>query len=141
MTGQIAFARTLRALDADNFRAPKLGLFFAIALLGAWTWWLFAARIPQYEVTTNLELSGNSAEAIFPQTTTIHPGQPAQITLTDGQILEARVEKVRNEPTGVRTYFSLSSTLLTPSPQPPARATVEVDHAAPATMVLHALHR
>jgi hypothetical protein len=143
MTGQIAFARTLRALDADNFRAPKMGLFFAIVLLAAWTWWLFTARIPQYEVTTKLELSGNSAEAIFPRTTTIHPGQPAQITLTDGQILEARVEKVTNEPTGVRIHFNLSSTLLTPSPQPPApaRATVEVDPAAPATIVLHVLHR
>ena len=143
MTGQIAFARTLRALDADNFRAPKMGLFFAIAILAAWTWWLFTPRIPQYEVTTNLELSGNSAEAIFPRTTTIHPGQPAQITLTDGQILNARVESVRNEPTAVRIHFSLSSTPPAPNPQPrvPARATVEVDHAAPAAIILHALHR
>lgn len=142
MTGQIAFARTLRALDADNFRAPKMGLFFAIALLAAWTWWLFAARIPQFEVSTNLELSNHSAVAIFPLTTTIHPGQPAQITLTDGQILNAHVESVRNEPTTVRVHFDLSSTPV-PSPEPPApaRATVEVDHAAPATIVLHALHR
>jgi hypothetical protein len=138
MTGQIAFARTLRALDADNFRAPKLGLFFAIVLLAAWTWWLFAARIPQYEVTTNLELSGNSAEAIFPRTTTIHPGQPAQITLTDGQILNAQVENVRNEPTAVRIRFNLSSTSGT-SHQSPATARVETARVSPATLVLRSL--
>ncbi len=152
MTGQIAFARTLRALDADDFRGSKMGLFFAIILLAAWIWWLFAASIPQYEVSshTRLDLNHNSAVADFPPTTRIHPGQSAQITTNDGQIIQAQVEKVINEPTITRVQFTLSTTSpatshqppATPEPpatshQPPATARIEVNRTSPATLVLH----
>ncbi len=46
MNQGIAFARTLRALDADDFRASKLGLLAAALLLCAWVWWMFAAQRP-----------------------------------------------------------------------------------------------
>jgi len=46
VTGQAAFARTLRALDADSFRVSKLALLVAVILLGAWTWWFFTPSIP-----------------------------------------------------------------------------------------------
>ena len=141
MTGQIAFARTLRSLDANDFRASKMGLFFAIILLAAWTWWLFAASIPQYEVSshTRLDLDHNSAVADFPTTTRIHPGQPAQITTNDGQIIQAQVQKVINDSTTTHVYLTLSTTSPAPSPQPPApaRATIEVGRTSPATLVLH----
>ncbi|HEV8038511.1 MAG TPA: hypothetical protein VGP62_06590 [Bryobacteraceae bacterium] len=143
MTGQIAFARTIRALDADDFRAPKLGLFFAIILLALWTWWFFAASIPQHETGINLELNQNTAIADFPPTTQIHPGQPAQIIMNDGQLINAQVEKVTTEPTTVRIQFNLSPTTPATSHQPPAtaRATIEVNRATPASLVLHALRR
>jgi hypothetical protein len=152
MTGQIAFARTLRSLDADDSRGSKMGLFFAIILLAAWTWWLFAANIPQYEVSshTRLDLNHNFAEADFSPTTRIHPGQPAQITTNDGQIIQAQVEKVINEPTITRVQFTLSKASpatshqppATPEPpatshQPPATARIEVTRTSPATLVLH----
>jgi hypothetical protein len=151
MTGQIAFARTLRSLDADDFRGSKMGLFFAIILLAAWTWWLFAANIPQYEVSshTRLDLNQNSAIADFPPTTNIHPGQSAKIT-TNGQIIQAQVEKVINDATSTHVYFTLSTRSpatshqppATPEPpatshQPPATARIEVNRASPATLVLH----
>jgi hypothetical protein len=143
MTGQIAFARTIRALDADDFRGSKLGLLVALALLACWTCWMFAARIPQYEVTANarLELDHNSAAADFPATTRIHPGQHAQIVWNDGDIIEAQVEKVRNEPTGsIRVQFNLFSIPAT-SHQPPAtaRVSVETNRISPAALVLRAL--
>jgi hypothetical protein len=141
MTGQIAFARTIRALDADDFRGPKLGLFFALILLGLWIWWFFAASIPQYKTSTNLELNQNTALADFPPTTQIHPGQPAQITLDDGQIINAQVEKVTNELTTVRVQFNLPPTTPATSHQPPATARVETARISPAAIVLHALHR
>jgi len=138
MTGQIAFARTIRALDADDFRAPKLGLFFAIILLALWTWWFFAATIPQYETTTHLELNNNTAQADFPPTTQIHPGQPAQITLSDGQTINAQVEKVTTEPTTVRIHLKLFPRSQSPVPSPqPQRATVETARRTPASFVLH----
>jgi hypothetical protein len=142
MTGQIAFARTIRALDADNFRAPKIGLFFAILLLAAWTWWLFTARIPQYETSTHLDLDHNSAAADFPPTTNIHPGQPAQIISPDGVKIQAQVENVRNEPTGTHVNFTLFPSTQSPAPSPqPQRATasIEVARSSPASIVLRAI--
>jgi hypothetical protein len=154
MTGQIAFARTIRALDADDFRASKMGSFFAIILLTLWTWWFVAASIPQYETTTHLQLNHNSAVADFPPTTNIHPGQPAEIKLNDGRIIRAQVEKVTNEPTGpLRVQLNLFPTPDTShqppatSPQPPApspqpqrpTASIEVNRATPASIVARAL--
>ena len=141
MTGQIAFARTIRALNADDFHGSKLGLFFAIILLALWTWWFFAASIAQYETSTNLELNQNTALADFTPTTKIHPGQPAQITLDDGQLINAQVEEVTHEPTTVRIQFNLSPTTPATSHQPPATARVETARISPAAIVLHALHR
>jgi hypothetical protein len=143
MTGQIAFARTIRALDADDFRASKMASFFAIILLALWTWWFFAASIPQYETSTRLELDRNTALADFPPTTNIHPGQPAQIISTDGATIQAEIENVRNEPTVTHVHFTLFTTTPTTSHQPPAtaRVTIEVNRATPASLVLHALNR
>lgn len=47
MNQGIAFARTIRALEADDFRRSKIGLLIALILLAAWIWWMFAARVPQ----------------------------------------------------------------------------------------------
>ncbi len=149
MTGQIAFARTIRALDADDFRGSKLGLLVAIVLLALWTWWFFTARIPQYEVTASvrLELDHNSAVADFPATAGIQTGQHAQIISNDGGIIEAQVEKVRNEPTtgSLRVQFNLFPSPQSPatSHQPPAtaRVSVETNRISPAALVLRALHR
>jgi hypothetical protein len=141
MTGQIAFARTIRALDSDDFRAPKLGLFFAIILLALWAWWFFAASIPQYETSTNLQLNQNTAIADIPPTTQIHPGQSAQITTNDGQLINARVEKVTTEPTTVRIHLTLSPTTPATSHQPPATARVKTARVSPAAIVLRSLHR
>jgi hypothetical protein len=142
MTGQIAFARTIRALDADDFRGSKLGLFFAIVLLALWTWWFLAASVPQYETTTHVELNQNSAEAYFPRNTLILSNQPAQITMNDGQTIQAKVEKIISEPTTTHVHLTLLTTP-PPSPQPPApaRVLIEINRATPASMVRSALNR
>ncbi len=140
MTGQIAFARTIRALDADDFRGSKLALFFAIILIALWAWWFFAASIPQYQTTTHVELNQNSAEANFPPTTQIHPNQQAQITTIAGQTIQAKVEKVINEPTTTHAYLTLRTTAPATSNQQPATARVET-RATPASLVRTALNR
>ena len=68
MNQGIPFARTIRALDAGDFRTSKLGLLLAAAVLAAWIWWALAARIPQYELSANVRLdsTGQSAVADFP---------------------------------------------------------------------------
>ena len=45
MTGQAAFARTLRALDADSFRAYTLTLLFAGILFAGWIRWFFTPSV------------------------------------------------------------------------------------------------
>jgi hypothetical protein len=141
MTGQIAFARTIRALDADDFRGSKIGSFFAIVLLALWTWWFFAPSIPQYETSTHLELNGKSAEADFPPNTQIHPGEPAQIISPDGVITRAQVEKVINEPTNTHVHLTLRTTPPATSNQPPSTAQIEINRATPASLVRTALSR
>jgi len=45
MTGQIAFARTLRALESENRSGSKLALIIALLLLAGWIWWFFTPGI------------------------------------------------------------------------------------------------
>src|SRR6202161_526168 len=95
MNQGIAFARTLRALDADDFRASKLGLLAAIILLIAWTWWMLAARVPQYESTTNVRMESGHAIAYFPPDvlSRIQVNQPALVH-TEGATFSAQVKTV-----------------------------------------------
>ena len=37
----------------------------AVILLAAWTWWMLAARVPQYESTTNVQIESGHALAYF----------------------------------------------------------------------------
>ena len=96
MNQGIPFARTIRALDAGDFRTSKLGLLLAAAVLAAWIWWALAARIPQYELSANVRLdsTGQSAVADFPPSARarIRPGQhailKAKSSATDAQVTD-----------------------------------------------------
>jgi hypothetical protein len=139
MNQGIAFARTLRALDADDFRTSKLGLLAAAVLLVAWTWWLFAARLPQYESTSNVRIESGRAIAYFlPDVVTrIHTGQPAIVRWGDNAI-SARVQTI------VSDHAEL---VLVPNPQPPipasssASADIEITRVSPAAIALQTLGR
>jgi hypothetical protein len=134
MNQGIAFTRTLRALDADDFRASKLGLLAAGALLIAWTWWMFSARIPQYESTTNVRIESGQVIAYFPPgaLARVRTDQPATVVLGDSSF-PARVQSVASDH---------AELVLTPNPQPPipasaeASAEIEVSATSPASIVL-----
>jgi len=64
MNQGIPFARTIRALDADDFRGSKLGLLLAALVLGCWLWWAFTATVPRYELATNVQLDPASQTAV-----------------------------------------------------------------------------
>jgi hypothetical protein len=139
MNQGIAFARTLRALDADDFRASKLGLLIAAILLGAWTWWMLAARVPQYETTTNVRIESGRAIAYFPPNalSRIHADQPALVHF-DGNVFLARVQTVASD------HVEL---VLAPNPQSPIPASsstsadIETTRVSPAAIALRALTR
>ena len=146
MNAGIAFARTMRALDADDFRASKLSLIAVAALLAAWTWWLLVARIPQYASSTNahfeLDHASQTTTAVAdfpPSLEKIHPGQPAQIGFVLEKNIPAQVASVHTLPHGIRVNFKLLSTPSTL--QQPATATVEIDRISPAAIALRTLGR
>ncbi len=138
MNQGIAFARTLRALDADDFRASKLGLLAAGTLLAAWTWWMFAARVPQYESTANVRIESGRLIAYFPPDALlrIHADQPALVQ-ADGSAFPARVQSVAAD----------HAELVFTSHQPPATtsssasADIETTRVSPASIALRTLTR
>lgn len=133
MNQGIAFARTLRALDADDFRASKLGLLVAALLLVAWTWWMFAARVPQYESTTNVRIESGHAIAYFPPDvlTRIHPGQPALIRDEAGTVF-ARVEATATDQVELALPANRQS-------RTAASVDIETSRVSPAAIVLRTL--
>ncbi|HYL37366.1 MAG TPA: hypothetical protein VEV17_15735 [Bryobacteraceae bacterium] len=144
MNGPIAFARTLRALDADDFRISNIALFLAMALLAGWTAWLFAARIPQYETAQDARLQGPEIViADFPLSARprIRPAQRALVE-TGGPPLRAEVASIDS---AVRDgMLQVELRLSAGSEQTPAsRVTVqiEVERVSPASLLLRAIGR
>jgi hypothetical protein len=135
MNQGIAFARTLRALDADDFRASKLGLLAAVILLAAWAWWMLAARVPRYETTINVRIESGHAIAYFPPDvlSRIHANQPALIHI-DGVSFSTHVRTVAAD------HAELD---LAPNPQSPipTSADVETTRMSPAAVALQTLTR
>jgi multidrug resistance efflux pump len=139
MNQGIAFSRTLRALDADDFRASKLGLLAVVILLAAWTWWMFAASVPQYESTSNVRIESGRAIAYFSsqQVSRLHAGQPALVHV-EGATFPTRVQSLAADH---------AELLLAPNPQSPiptsssATAEIEVSRTSPAAIALRTLTR
>ncbi len=145
MNGPIAFARTIRALDADTFRISNVALLLVAALLTCWTWWMFAAKIPRYETTQKVVLDRGRAIATFPPRVLEHmrPGQPATVTLDDA-VLQARVLTIATDLSDNQVHAVLSLTSNRPSRiQNPhkAEASVATDQVSPATLLMRALGR
>jgi hypothetical protein len=136
----IAFARTLRALDADGFGASKLGLLLAALLLIAWTWWMLAARVPQYETTTNVRIEPGRAVAYFPADviSRISVGQPA-ILHVDGDAFSSRVQSIASD----HIDLALPETIHQPPATTFASASAEIETArvSPAAIALQTLTR
>jgi len=134
MNQGIAFSRTLRALDADDFRGSKLGLFMAAVLLAAWAWWMFAARVPQYESTTNVRIESGRVVAYFSPEAMgrISVGQPA-IVHFNNNALATRVEAMASG----RALLALPPN----GQQPIAAADIETARLSPATVALQTLTR
>jgi hypothetical protein len=135
MNQGIAFSRTIRALEADNFRASKFGLMIAVALLAAWIWWMLAARVPQYETITNVRIESGRAIAYFSGEAASHIQAGQQAMLHFGDVaLPARVQTV--------TSGSVELLVATPSRIPASTsvtAEVEVSRTSPAAIALRTL--
>jgi hypothetical protein len=136
MNQGIAFARTIRALDADDFRGSKLSLLMAAILLAAWTWWMLAARVPQYETTTNVRIEAGHAIAYFPSTGEIRLGQTAFVTVGSDTI-PARVQAVASDRAELVFTNNQQPTTISTS----ASAEIETTRVSPAAIALRTLTR
>src|SRR5580658_8212535 len=101
MNGPIAFSRTLRALDSDDFRISNLLVLLVFALLAGWTWWFFRSTVPQFETTHDVRIQPNHFVATFPARALEHlrPGQSAVLSI-DGAALPAKVSAVASDAAG-----------------------------------------
>ena len=138
MNQGIPFARTIRALDADDFRTSKLGLLLAAAVLAAWVWWAVAARVPQYELSSNVRLDpiGQSAVAYFPASirARIRPGQHAVLS-TKSSAIDAQVTDATETSDGqVRVNLRLSKPAAYLAQ--PITAELEMERVSPASIAL-----
>jgi hypothetical protein len=150
MNGSSAFARTMRALDADDFRGSKLALLLVAVVLAAWVWWMLAAAVPQYETSENallnVDVDSGAPRAIadFPAQAgrRIHRGQAAVLQPSgERQSIPAEVASVTSEGPFVRVTFKLDGQSSTTTR---ATASIDVGHVSPATIALRAiggLHR
>jgi len=135
MNQGIAFSRTLRALEADDFRASKLGLLVAALVIAAWAWWLVAARVPDYESTTNVRIENGRAIAYFASTGDIKAGQAALLHL-NGTTISTRVQSVASDHAALVLALNPQSPIPAPSS---ASADIEVARVSPASIALQAL--
>lgn len=138
MNQGIPFARTIRALDADNFRAANLTWLLAVLVLAAWIWWAFAARVPQYETSTDVHFDPLSETAIVyfqnPSRAPIRTGQKALLH-SNSRLIPADVAAVTPANDGqLRVILRLSRV---PSQlSPPAAAEIETERVSPAAIAL-----
>jgi hypothetical protein len=145
MNGPIAFSRTLRAFDADDFRISNVLLLLVFVLLAAWSWWFFRSTVPQFETTHDVRIQPNLFVATFPARALEHlrPGQSAALQV-DGLVIPAKVSAIANDAAGGRIRV-----LLMPATerQPPANghheveASVEIERVTPAALILRAIGR
>jgi hypothetical protein len=151
MNGSSAFARTMRALDADDFRGSKFGLLLIAAVLAGWVWWMLAAAVPQYEISENALLNVDIGSVVpraiadFPVQVArrIHPGQSAMLQAAGAQQhIPAEVASVTSEGPFVRVTFKLGTPFANDRSQTMrATASITVDRISPATIALRALGR
>lgn len=118
-------------MEADDFRASKLGLFAAALVIAAWVWWLVGARVPQYESTTNVRIEDGWAVAYFPSTKGIAIGQPALVH-ANGGVIPGRVQSIASDHVGLA---------LPANSQVPTASSVDIEitRVSPASLALQAL--
>jgi len=139
MNQGIPFARTIRALDADSFRGSRLGLLLAAVVLGCWLWWAFAARVPRYELSTNVTLdpAGQTAVADFPVVARnpIRIGQTAIVRAGSSSIGAVVITATPFGDGQMRVVLQLSPHAALAEP---IAVELEVERISPATVALRA---
>jgi hypothetical protein len=137
----------MRSLQLDSFRASRLGLAFALALMLGLIVWFFRAKVTLYEISTSLEVGPEGKLlAAFPKEalSRLRPGMPAILRLSQGAdqppiTLPAVVFNLPREGEQVEVVvFSGALPLDASGSRLTGQVEVEVDYVTPAELVLRA---
>jgi hypothetical protein len=145
MNGPIVFARTIRALDADDFRGSNIALALVLVLLAGWTVWLLRGAVPQYQTTRDVRSEANRFVATFPPRALdqLRPGQSATVQF-DGSAIPAKVGAIAIDAANgqVRAILlpATEDSIATASRRP-TQALIEVERVSPATVLMRAIGR
>lgn len=141
----IAFSRSLRSLNQDNFRSSLAWLAIGLVLLSAWSAWFFLAKIPLYEISRELQVRRDGTLLVaFPPGTLgqIRPRQTALLRLigSTGQAARPLHAVVMDIPEyagdrQVEVYVFSPEPL---SPGVTGELRVEVERVSPAVRVMRA---
>ena len=147
MTGQIAFSKTLRALDADDFRASKLSIVLALVTLVAWIWWMVTPSVAQFQELDNATIAWvdphHASLRDLPSTgvARLQNGQAIQLRF-DNRSASARVASMSFWKIGEHENSLIVLDVLSNIALPlPSRATIEIEtnRISPAQALLRAL--
>jgi membrane fusion protein (multidrug efflux system) len=81
-----AFTRTMRGLRADGFSSSVVWMLVAVVFLGAWSWWLFYARVARYETSESARLEVDRAAYVLQADS---PGRIVMSNLVLGREVQA----------------------------------------------------
>jgi membrane fusion protein (multidrug efflux system) len=81
-----AFTRTIHGLRADGFASSVIWVLAAIVFLGAWSWWLFYARVARYETSESARLEVDRAAYVLQADS---PGRIVMSNLVLGREVQA----------------------------------------------------
>jgi hypothetical protein len=145
MNGPIVFSRTIRALDADDFRGSNIALALALVLLAGWTVWLFRAGVPQYQITSDVRAEPNRFIATFPPRALnqLRPGQSATVKL-DGDTIPAKVGAILIDAANSQVraiLLPVTEDSTAAAGHHPTQALIEVERVSPVTVLMRAIGR
>jgi hypothetical protein len=143
----LQFSRSIRSLEVDNYRAAKIGMILAVIVAAALLAWFLLARVTVYEISSDVEYTGDGRLAAhFPSETAkrIQPGQSAVLridTIPDGKILNlpALVIGVDRQSELVELIILADEAALgSLDPDITGQVEVEVEYITPAALVRRA---
>jgi len=118
----------------------NLALIAGILLLAAWTWWMVAAGVPQYEISRDVVIQPNRFIAAFPPRALerVRPGQPATLHV-EGESIPAKVIAIgADAATGQVHAILLPATENRVPRAAHAEVAIEVERVSPGTLILRA---
>ena len=141
------FSRSIRSLEVDSYRTAKIGMILAVVVAVALLAWFLLARVTVYEISSDVEYTGEGRlVAHFPSEINkrIQPGQSAVLrinTVPDGKILNLPALVIGTDREAELVEFIIladEEAVSSLDPDLTGQVEVEVEYVTPAALVRRA---